>query len=136
MGGAEFGRVAAEDARRTAKPERGDVFAQQRTRLGGVVDEQRKRRAARKRFNPERAGAGEKIEHARAMDRIVVGVREDIKQCFAQPVSSRPDRLRLRCGERASAQVAADNPHQRPRGRGGRDGRGPDARSDQARRRR
>ncbi len=46
MSGTEPGGVAAEDTGRAAKPERGDVLAQQCARLGALVDEQRKRRAA------------------------------------------------------------------------------------------
>src|SRR5262249_5376241 len=90
-----------------------DVLAQQCARLGAVVDEQRKGRAARERLEPERAGAGEEIEHARAGDRIVIGVDEDVEQRLAQPVGGRPDGLRLRRGERAAAQPSADDAHQR-----------------------
>ena len=96
-----------------AEPQRRDVLAQERARLGAVVDEQRERRAARERFEPERAGAGKKIEHARAGDRIAVGVSEDVEQRLAQPVGGRPHRLRPRRRERAPAQAAADDAHQR-----------------------
>jgi hypothetical protein len=53
--GAELGGVAPEDAGDAGEPERGDVLAQQRARLGGVVDEQREGGAARERLEPERA---------------------------------------------------------------------------------
>ena len=68
MRGAELGRVAAEDLRDAAEAERLDIFAQQRARLGAVIDEQRKGRAARDRLDAERAGAGEQIEHPRTGD--------------------------------------------------------------------
>ena len=71
----EPGRVAAEDAGDAAQAQRRDVLAHQRARLGAVVDEQRECGAARERLDPERAGAGEQVEHARAGDRIAIGVR-------------------------------------------------------------
>ena len=115
MNGTEPRRVAAKDARRAAEAERGNVLAQQRARLGALVDEQDESGAARGRLDAERAGAGEKIEHARAGDRIAVGMEENIEQRFAQPVGGRPDRLGLRRGERAAAQASADDAHQRSR---------------------
>ena len=110
---AELGRVAAEDAGDAAEPERLDILAHQRARLGAVVDEQREGRAARERLEPERAGAGEQVEHARAGDRIAIGVDQDVEQRLAQPVGGRPDGLRFRRGERAPAQPSADDAHQR-----------------------
>ena len=110
---AELGRVAPENARDAAEAQRRDVLAQQRARLGAVVDEQRKRRAARQRLDPERAGAGEQVEHARAGDRIAIGVHEDVEQRLAQAVGGRTDRVRFRRGERAPAQPSADDAHQR-----------------------
>src|SRR5712691_8668369 len=63
---AELARIAPENAGDAAQAQRHDILAQQGARLGSVVDEQRKCRAARERLEPERAGAGEEIEHARA----------------------------------------------------------------------
>ena len=114
---AELGRVAAEDARSAAEAERGDVLAQQRARLGALVDEQDESGAARGRFDAKRAGAGEKIEHTRAGDRIAVGVEQNVEERFAQAVGGRPDRLGLRRSKRAAAQAPADDAHQRSRGR-------------------
>ena len=99
--------------RDAAESERRDVLADERARLGAVVDEQRKGRAARQRLEPERAGAGEQVEHARAGDRIAIGVGEDVEQALAQPVGRRADRLAARRGERAPAQLSADDAHQR-----------------------
>ena len=76
---AEIGGVAAIDFCHAAEPERLDIVAQQRARLRAIVDEQRERCAARDRLDAERAGAGEQVEHARAFDRIVIGVDEDIE---------------------------------------------------------
>src|SRR5262249_51189111 len=106
---------AARRERRGSPPQAGGppALAQGGARLGAVVDEQRKIGAARKRLEPERAGAGEEIEHARAAHRIAIGMDEDIEQRLAQPVSGGPDRLRLRRGERAAAQTSADDTHQR-----------------------
>ena len=100
--------------RDAAEPERRDVLAQQRARL-----RRRRRRSSAKAApresasRPERAGAGEEIEHARAGDRIAIGVDEDVEQGLAQPVRGRPDRLRARRRERAPAQASADDAHQR-----------------------
>src|SRR5262245_29193047 len=109
---AEIACIAAENAGDAAQAQRRHVLAQQGARLGAVVDEQRKGGAARERLEPERAGAGEEIEHARAGDRIAVGVDEDVEQRLAQPVGGRPDRLRLRRRKRAAAQASADDAHQ------------------------
>ena len=99
---AEIGGVAAIDFRDAAEPQRLDIVAQQRAGLGAVVDEQRERRAARNRLDAERAGAGEQVEHARALDRIVIGMDQDVEQRLAQPVRGRPDvargRRRPDCG--------------------------------------
>src|SRR6201999_2837757 len=53
---AEIGGVAAIDLADAAEREALDVVAQQRARLGAIVDEQRERRAARDRLDAERAG--------------------------------------------------------------------------------
>src|SRR6202011_2204421 len=62
----------------------------------------------------ERAGAGEEVEHARASDRVVVTVSQDVEERFAQAVAGRPDRLRLRRRQRAPAEPAADDAHSAP----------------------
>src|ERR687888_156890 len=92
MRGTKLGRIAPENATHAAQAQRRDVLPQQRARLGAVVDEQRKGRAARERLETERAGAGKEIEHARAADRIAIGVNENVEQRLAQPVGGRPDR--------------------------------------------
>ena len=99
--------------RGAAQTERGDVFSQQRAGVGAFVDEQRECGAARQSFDAKCAGAGKEIEHARLRYRIAISVHEDIEQGFAQPVGGRPDRGRFRARQRASAQAAADDAHQR-----------------------
>src|SRR5271165_3208374 len=64
----EPGRIAPEDARAAAEPERLDVLAFQRTRLRAIINKQNKRSAARGCFTAERSGAGEEIKYARAGD--------------------------------------------------------------------
>src|SRR6516225_2802366 len=103
MRAAELGRIAPENATHAAQAQRGDVLPQQRARLGAVIDEQREGRAARERLEPERAGTGKEIEHARAADGIAIGVNENVEQRLAQPVGARPDRRRFRRGVRAAA---------------------------------
>src|SRR5262249_24386169 len=82
----EPGRIAAENARYAAEAERLDVSAQQCTRFHAFVDKQRVSRAARYCFDAQRAGAREQVEDARAVDRIAVGMREDVEQGLAQAI--------------------------------------------------
>jgi hypothetical protein len=88
-----------------------DASPQQRARFRAVIDKQHERRAARDGFNAERAGAGEEVEHARALKAARIAVHQDIEQRFAQPVRRWPDSLRRRSGNRAAAQSSADNAH-------------------------
>ena len=76
---AELLRIAPEDAGDPAQAEGCDVGANERPRLGDLVDEQCKSCAARERLEPERAGSGEQIEHAGAADRILVAVDQDVE---------------------------------------------------------
>ena len=111
MCGAQIGGVAAEDLGDAAKPQRLDIVAQQRACLGAVVDKQRERGAARDGLDAERAGTGKEIEHARALDRIAVGMNEDVEHGLAQAVRGRPDFARGRRGEIAPLQSAANHAH-------------------------
>jgi hypothetical protein len=79
----ELRRIAPEDFRDAAQPERLDVGADERARLRSLVDQQRKGRPPRDRLQPERARAGEQVEHARARDRIAIGVDQDVEQGLA-----------------------------------------------------
>jgi hypothetical protein len=52
------------------------------------------RRAARQGFDAESACARKQIEHARALDRIVMTMHQDIEDAFAQPIGRWPHGLR------------------------------------------
>src|SRR5581483_12319968 len=54
--------------------------------LRAFVDEERELRAARHRFQPKRASACEKVEHARVRDWVAVCMRENVEDRFAQLV--------------------------------------------------
>ena len=108
---AEIAGVAAIDFRHAAEAQRFDIVAQQRAGLRAIIDEQREFRAARDRFNAERAGAGKQIEHAGIRDRIVIGMDQDIEQRLAQPVRGGTDIARgWRC-QIAALQSPADDAH-------------------------
>ena len=94
-------RVASRRKSRVAPPDAEGlhVLADEAARLGAFVDEEREGRAARERLEAHRAGAGEQVEHARARDRIVVAVRENVEDRLAQAVRGRADRVRLRSAE-------------------------------------
>ncbi len=92
MRGSKLRRIASENTRGAAEAKRGDVLAQQRTRLGALIDKQCESGAARQCLDSECAGASKKVEHPRAGDRIAVGVREDIKQRLPETVSRGADR--------------------------------------------
>src|SRR4051794_38280576 len=71
------------------------------------VHERRLRRAARERLEPERAGAGEQVEYARALDRAA----EDREQRLAHAVRRGADRGAARGGQTPAAPAAGDDPH-------------------------
>src|SRR5262249_42468229 len=108
----ELRRIAAKDARHAPQAERLDIRANERARFRAVIDEQRKRRAARYRLETERPGAGEEIEHARTDERVVIGMHQDIEQRLAQTVGGGPDPGSGRPLEAAPAQPSTDNAHQ------------------------
>src|ERR1700722_16847189 len=111
MNRAEIGGIAAVHLCHATEPQRLDIVAQQRPRLGAVIDEQREFSTARDRLDAERAGAGEQVEHARVLNRIVIGVDEDIEQRLAQPVRGRADVARGRRHQIAAPQSPADDAH-------------------------
>src|SRR6266576_1360029 len=94
-----------------AQAQRLDIVAQQRSRFGAVIDEERERRPSRDRLDAERAGAGEQVEHAGTLNRIVVGMNEDIEQRLAQAVRGGADLARGWRGEIAALQSPADDAH-------------------------
>ena len=60
---------AAKRAAPRLGPASGDIGAQRRQRRPVALDEHAARRPARQRLQPERAGAGERVQHRRALDR-------------------------------------------------------------------
>src|SRR5947208_1360432 len=111
MRGAEISGIATIDLCHAAQAQRLDIVAQQRTGLGAIVDEQCECRPARYGFDAERAGTGEQVEHARAFDRIVVGMDQDVEYGLAQTVRRRADRLRGWRGQVAALQSSTDDTH-------------------------
>ena len=107
----EIGGVATIDLCHPAQAQRLDIVAQQRTRFGAIVDEQRKAGAARHGLDAERPGAGEQVEHARAFDRVVVGVDQDVEHGFAQAVRRRTDLLRGGRSQITALQSSTDDTH-------------------------
>src|SRR6516165_1196118 len=100
----ELGRIASENARQAAEPKGGDVLANERARFGTVLDKQCEGRAARQCFDAKRASPREQVEHARAGDRVAIGMYQNIKQRLAKPVGSRSNGRRLRTGQGTPAQ--------------------------------
>ena len=64
----------------------GHVLANERARFGAIIDKQCEGRAARQRFDAERASPREQVEHASAGDRVVVGMHQNIEQQLAKPI--------------------------------------------------
>ena len=87
------------DAIAALKAERLDIGAQKATPLDRCFHEQALRGAARQGFEPDRAGAREAIEHARAIERFRIGMAQDVEQALARPVRGRADVLALRRGK-------------------------------------
>ena len=116
--------VAAEEAGGAAEAQRLHVFADQAAGLRALVHEQREARAARQRLQTHRARAGEKVDHARARDGIVVGVGQNVEDRLAQAVGRRADGVGLRtrrASGRGTARRRSSWHHgRRPRGGPGR----------------
>nr|CAI0336319.1 hypothetical protein SHINE37_40173 [Rhizobiaceae bacterium] len=110
---AERRRIAPEDLRAADHAERLDVGMQEPPALDALFDEEHRARAARQRLQADGAGAGEEIEHARAVERFGIGVREDVEQAFARAVGRRADVVRLRRRQRPAAEFTADDAHGR-----------------------
>src|SRR6266568_1295814 len=114
MRATELGRVAPKDPGHAAEAQRLDIAANERAGFRAIVDEQREACAARERLEPERAGAGEEVEHARVRHRVAMSMDQDVEQALAQPVGGRADRGGFRARQVPPAQSAADDAHQRP----------------------
>src|SRR5690606_14310602 len=111
-GVAEPSRVAAENLRAPLQAERLDIVADQATALRGFLHEQAMHGTARDRLYAERAGAGEEVEHARALRQAVIGMGEHIEHRLAGAVRGRPDPAVARCRQGATAELSPDNAHQ------------------------
>ena len=88
--------VAAQQLGDAAGPEGFDVVADEAAGFGADVDEDHARRAARQRFEAERAGAGEQIEHAQAIEARADAAGEDVEHRLAHSIGGRSDRIVLR----------------------------------------
>ena len=105
------GGVAAEDAGAPGEAQRLDIGADGAARRHRLLDEERKGRAARQRLEAERAGAGEEVEHAGALQHIAMAVGENVEDRLAQAVGGRPRVAAGGRGERAAAKLTADDAH-------------------------
>jgi hypothetical protein len=99
-------RNAGVGATSSARRSRARGCAARRQRGGRGVDEGRLGRAARERLEAERTGAGEQVEHVRAVERA-----EDREQRLAHPVGGRAGALAPRRNEAAATEGAARHPH-------------------------
>src|ERR1700744_3375284 len=111
MRGTKIRGVTAEDLGDAAEPERLNIVAHQRARLCAVVDEQCELRTTRHRLDAERAGAGKQVEYPCILDRIVIGVHQDIEDGFAQAIRRRANVTRRRRRQAAALQSSSDHPH-------------------------
>ena len=83
----KFGRVAPPDLAGPGQSECLYVLPDRATGIGIVFDEEAIGRAPRQRFKTKRAGACEKVEHARALDAEAFhAMREDIEKGLAHTV--------------------------------------------------
>ena len=106
-----LGRVATKHFRNAAQTQALDVLAQQATAFGGIVNEQRMHRTARQGFDAKRTGSGEEIKHARAFDRIVMRMHQNVEHAFAQPVRCGAHRLRRWCRQCAALKLSGNDAH-------------------------
>ena len=93
--------------------------------------------AARQGLEAERAGAGEEVEHAQAIEVRAEAAREDVEHRLAHAVGGGADRVVLGRDQRLAAELAGDDAHQALGGRGrrGRSPPGPEPRGRFGRRR-
>ena len=108
---AEPRRIASEQARPPAEPERVDIGSDEPARLGVLVDEDGRLRAARQRLEAERSRSREEIDHASARDGVAVAMHENIEERLPQPVRRRTDRLPLRRRQGPPAKFPPDDAH-------------------------
>ena len=109
--------ASARQIRVTPPKRKLDIGAQQGPRLAAVVDQQGRLSAARQRLDRQSARAGEEIDDACALDRVLETASEDIEDRFAQPLGGRanfarggalrtsPSNVRRRCAWLRSAEA-------------------------------
>src|SRR5262249_41741019 len=115
MRGTEIGGVAAIDLGGAAKRERLDIVAQQRARLGAVVDKQCERRAARHPLSEAwRAVTRKETRPARAVNGFFVGMHKDVDQGSAQAVGGGTVAAGEGCCVVAPLHPPPPPPHQSP----------------------
>src|SRR6056297_3769735 len=108
-------RVQREDPARRLGPAEADILAQEGQRLATALDKAHPLGAARKRLEPEGAGAREHIEHMRPRHRIAIAARQHVEEALANPVGGGAQMRRrvalADTGKRPPAMRAADDPH-------------------------
>ena len=76
---------------RPVRPKALDIAADQAAAFGRFLDEDAEGGAARQRFETERAGAGEQVEHARAVQLVGEAMRQHVEDRLAGAVGRRAD---------------------------------------------
>src|SRR5690606_31417226 len=89
-------RITAENTGAPAQAETVDILPEKPPALHAVLDEQGMSTATRQCLQPDRAGAGEQIDHPGLLDRLGVDMADNIEQTFARPVDGWPDIVRFR----------------------------------------
>ena len=109
---AQIGRVAAMDAGVSEEAQRFNVVTDRPARGGIGLDEKRKRRPARHGFQPERAGARKKVEHApAAQSGAPRRMRQNVEHRLARAIARGPCiPTRRRC-DGAAFEFSPDNAH-------------------------
>src|SRR5690606_35858181 len=79
--------------------------------LRRLLDQDADRGTARQRFDSERAGAGEKIKHAPAIELRRIAVRNDVEDSLAGPVRRRTNGACTRRLQRTTSKFASDDAH-------------------------
>src|SRR5690606_20284837 len=105
VGGTEIGGIAPEDTSTALQAERVDIFPKQAAALDTVLYEKHRLAAARQSLQPDRARAGEQVDHARSIEAFGIGMSQNIEKAFPRPVGRRPDLVRLRRRKGAAAKL-------------------------------
>jgi hypothetical protein len=60
--------------------------------LRAIVNKQREAGAARQRLDAERPCPREQVKHARPVERVIIGMDQNIEERLAQPIGGGTDR--------------------------------------------